>query len=95
MNICTYKGNSTVDFGIMDMRNYSEKEIIQKASYYWSGIQYEKCKGCIFYSGNYYLEAFTAELFDIDLLQFMDGFTNEKEIRDRYKYVFVKVIEVE
>jgi hypothetical protein len=39
MNICTYKGNPIVAFGIMDMRNYSEKEIIQKVSYYWSGIQ--------------------------------------------------------
>ena len=95
MNICTYKGNPTVVFGIMDMHNYSEKEIIQKASYYWSGIQYEKCKGCMFHSGDYYLEPFTEELSDIDLLQFMNSFTNEKEIKDRYKYVFVKVIEVE
>ena len=62
MNICTHKGTPTVAFGIMDMRNYSEKEIIQKASYYWSGIQYEKCKGCMFHSGDYYLEPFTEEL---------------------------------
>ena len=95
MNIYTHKGTPTVAFGIMDMRNYSEREIIQKASYYWSGIQYKKCKGCMFHSGDYYLEPFTKELSDIDLLQFMNGFTNEKEIRNRYKYVFVRVIEVE
>ena len=89
MNIYTHKGTPTVAFGIMDMRNYSEKEIIQK------GITYKKCKGCMFHSGDYYLEQVTKELSDIDLLQFMNGFTNEKEIRNRYKYVFVRVIEVE
>ena len=74
---------------------YNEKEVIQKDSYYLAGIQYEKCNGCLFYSDEYYLEPFTEELSDIDLLQFMNSFTNEKEIRGRYKYVFVKVIEVE
>lgn len=48
MNICTHKGTPTVAFGIMDMRNYSEKEIIQKASYYWSEIQYKNVKDVCF-----------------------------------------------
>lgn len=93
MNIGEYKGYQTIAFGIMDMRNYNKKEIIQKASYYWAGIQYERCNDCVFYSGEYFLEPFTEELSKIDILQFMNKWIKEAEIRKRYKYVFVRVVE--
>lgn len=94
--IGTYTGIPVVALGMMKMP-YNEKEVIQKASYYLAGIQYEKCNGCLFYSGEYYLEPFTEELFDLDVYNFMiqDKRLDEEEIRRNYKYVYVKIIESE
>lgn len=90
-NIGMYMGYPTIAFGIMKMP-YDKKEVIQKASYYLAGIQYEKCSGCMFYSGEYYLEPFTEELSNLDMNNFMiqDKRLDEAEIR-RYKYVYVRI----
>ena len=89
----TYTGIPVVSFGIMKMP-YDEKEIIQKASYHLAGIQYEKCNGCLFYSGEYYLEPFTEELSNLDVHNFIiqDKRLDEETVRNMYKYVYVKII---
>jgi hypothetical protein len=96
MNNCiigTYAGTPVVSLGIMKIP-YDKKEIIQKASYYLAGIQYEKCNGCLFYSGEYYLEPFTEELSNLDVHNFMmqDKRLDEETVRNMYKYIYVKII---
>ena len=96
MEIVMHKGSPTICLGIIDfVREYDEKKIIQMASYYLAGIQYEKCKNHTFYSGEYYLVPFTEELLEPDISQFEDGIRTEKEIKERFKYVFVKVRNIE
>ena len=92
--LITYNDCPTIAFGIVKIP-YDTKEIIQKASYFWSGIRYEKCKYCIYYSGEYYLEPFTEELNDEDLHNFkiQDNRLSDEYIRQHYKYLFVKIIE--
>ena len=68
--IGTYTGIPVVALGMMKMP-YNEKEVIQKASYYLAGIQYEKCNSCLFYSGEYCLEPFTEELSNLDVHNFI------------------------
>lgn len=91
------RGKLSISFGIMKMP-YDEKELIQKASYYYAGKLFDKkYKGCIFHSGSYYLEPYTAELSVPDIENFMiqDKRLDERNIRKMYKYVFVDVIEEE
>lgn len=96
MELVMYKGSSVIAFGIVDMlREYNEKEIIQKASYYLAGIQYDKCTDCTFHSEEYYLDIFTEELLASDMNRFYDRMLSDKQIRKRYKYVFVKVRNIE
>lgn len=91
-----FKGIPAISFGIMKMP-YDEKEIIQKASYYWSGKQYEDCGEHMFYSGSYHLIPDTEELSDMDVFMLKSKYkylVDENEIRKQYKYVFVKVLDV-
>lgn len=94
MELAYNRGRLSIAFGIMKMP-YDEKELIQKASYYYAGKRYDRCKGCIFHSGSYYLEPHTAELSIPDIENFMiqDKRLNEESIRKLYKYVFVDVAE--
>lgn len=74
---------------------YNEKELIQMASYYYAGKQYEKCDGCMFYSGSYNLIPFTEELNIADLTRLNERYNlDDGEIKNRYKYVFVNVVDV-
>lgn len=89
------RGRLSIAFGIMKMP-YDEKELIQKASYYYSGKCYDdKCKGCVFYSGSYYLEPYTVELDIPDINNFMiqDKRLDEENVRKMYKYVYVNIVE--
>lgn len=95
MELVNNKGKLSIAFGIMKMP-YNEKELIQKSSYYYAGKRYDtRCKGCIFHSGSYYLEPYTAELNIPDIENFMiqDKRLNEETVRRLYKYVFVDVTE--
>lgn len=97
MELANNRGKLSIAFGIMKMP-YDKKELIQKASYYYAGKRYDnKCVGCIFHSGSYYLEPYTAELSIPDIENFMiqDKRLDEGNIRKMYKYVFVDVIEEE
>lgn len=89
-----FKGIPCISFGIMEMP-YNEKELIQMASYYYAGKQYEKYDGCMFYSGSYNLIPFTEELNIADLMILKGRYNlDEEEIKRRYKYVFVNVVDV-
>lgn len=95
MELVNNRGKLSIAFGIMKMP-YDEKELIQKASYYYAGKRYDSiCGGCIFHSGSYYLEPYTAELSipDIENFKIQDKRINEENIRKMYKYVFVDVVE--
>ena len=71
-----------------------EKEIIQKAQYYYSGKRYDETKGCIFHSGNYYMECFTQDLSNIDLENFIiqDRRLDREKVMKTYKNLYIRII---
>lgn len=96
MELGKYQGDDTIAFGIVKLP-YDEKEIIQKAQYYYSGKRYDETKRCIFHSGNYYMELFTENLsnMDIENLKFQDSRLDREYITKTYKNLYVRIIKPE
>ena len=93
MELGKFQGDDTIAFGIVKLP-YDEKEIIQKAQYYYSGKRYEETKGCLFYSGDYHMEVYTNELSNADIENFklQDKRLDREKVMKIYKYVYVRVL---
>lgn len=92
-----FQGTPVIVMGIQQLP-IDTKKIIQDASAYIAGLQYERCKGCVFYSGEYYL---IPQFIELSIADVFAHFSNEtltsariKEIQNDYRCVYVKINEV-
>lgn len=92
-----FQGTPVIVMGIQKLP-IDTKKIIQDASAYIAGLQYERCKGCTFYSSEYYL---IPQFIELSMADVFAHFNNEpltsariKEIQNNYRCIYVKINEV-